>query len=509
MTTETLPPLHARVLTADNLPSLPTVAIKVLELTEQSDVSTAKIAQVVQNDPAMSAKILKLANSSMFGMAKKVVSLQQAMVLLGLRTVKIMVLSFSLVDTLSSKKKSAFDFSRYWRRSISMAVSAKLLADTAENSRRDEAFVGGLLADIGMVAAFRCAPDVYLPVVEKCAESKVPIQEVEKSLLGESHAPVSAALLRHWHLPELLCDAIAAHHGEGFEELQGRTRLAAGLLWSAAIIADLFCGELASDELIQVKEKCVELTGIEESKLEAVLEAIDSHVNETASMFSLDIGQTTSYDELRARAVTQLAAASIESEISRVEAARREESARQQYEQISGQAEQLRRDAYTDTLTQLANRKSFDENVKRAIKVSQKSGSALGLIMLDVDHFKKLNDDHGHQAGDESLREVGRCLNEVANDRVQPARYGGEEFAVIIENADPRHLLKVAEQIRVSIEQIDIKFEGKTIQFTASMGLAFADFAKQKVTSNQLIQRADACLYKAKENGRNRIEFKL
>ena len=107
-----------RILASSNLPSVPFVALKVLELTQQEDTSIDDIAAVIQKDPALTAKLLRTANSPLFGLVKKVASIRQATVILGLRTVKVMALSFSLVDALRKAQDGAFDYPRYWRRSL-------------------------------------------------------------------------------------------------------------------------------------------------------------------------------------------------------------------------------------------------------------------------------------------------------------------------------------------------------------------------------------------------------
>ena len=506
-TAENTNSLEEKVLAADDLPTLPVVALKILELTQMPDVSVNEIARVVQNDPALSARILKLANSSMFGMPKKIASLRQATVILGLRTVKVLALSFSLVEYFTHKTEGVFDFEKYWRRSLSMAVGAKLLAEAASDARRDEAFVGGLLADLGMIAAFRCAPEEYAPVLSAYEESKVPIQKVEQTLLGMTHARLSSRLLAHWSLPEVLCDAVAAHHGGNLDALGERTRTLASVLWAAAVIADLFCGDLASATLDQVKKQCVELTGITPAKLETVLEALDSHVTEIASLFLLDIGQPTSYEEIRSQAMTQLAAMSVDAELGRVEAARWEQNARQELEQLSDRAQELREQANTDPLTRIGNRQAFDTGMKEAIQRAQESNGCLGLILLDLDHFKRLNDAHGHQAGDEVLRAVGRCLSKVSEGPNLAARYGGEEFAVIVADASARAVRQLAEDIRKSIERARIEYKGKTMRVTVSLGAAHVSFAHERADAKQIIERADECLYSAKHAGRNRVEI--
>ena len=160
-------PIIEKIKTADNLPSLPTVAIQVLQMTQADDVSLADIARVIQQDPALTVKVLKVVNSSLFGMSRRISSVQQAMVVLGLRTVKVMVLSFSLVDTLKDRRNSTFDYTGYWRRSLTTAVAAKSLAERVRPEYAEEAFVCGLLCDIGTLAAYHCARDMYLPVLQR------------------------------------------------------------------------------------------------------------------------------------------------------------------------------------------------------------------------------------------------------------------------------------------------------------------------------------------------------
>ena len=124
-----------------------------------------------------------------------------------------------------------------------------------------------------------------------------------------------------------------------------------------------------------------------------------------------------------------------------------------------------------------------------------------------MDHFKRLNDAHGHQAGDEVLRAVGRCLSKVSEGPNLAARYGGEEFAVIVADASARAVRQLAEDIRKSIERARIEYKGKTMRVTVSLGAAHVSFAHERADAKQIIERADECLYSAKYAGRNRVEI--
>ena len=478
---------------------MPVVAIKVLELTQQADVSVAAIANVIQKDPALTAKLLQTANSPLFGLAKKVASVQQATVILGLRTVKVMALGFSLVDALQAAPIGDFDYQLYWRRSLTTAAVAKLIARHCRAVRADECFVGGLLADIGVLAAYHCIPDLYTPVVARCRTERQPIQDVEAPLLGTTHAAVSAGLLRKWSLPDVLCDAVEAHHGQVTAQLDARTQGLATLIHAAALLGELFCGDVDSGQLDAVKARCVQLVPIPPAALDQILDELHTAVDEMAALFRIEIGQSLSHETLRTQAMRQLAQISLAAEMDLAAAANRAAQAQHEIRQLSEKAT-------TDSLTQLANRRVFDERLHQTFAQVQREAGAVGLIMVDLDHFKSLNDAYGHQAGDEALRQVGRCLKTVCAETAVAARYGGEEFAVILANATAQTLRDMAEEIRRNIEQIHFEHDRQPLRITASLGAAHVDLKFERTTPDELIGRADECLYDAKQNGRNRVE---
>ena len=144
-------PIIDRIRTADNLPSLSTVAMEILALCRDEDASTTSIGEIVQQDAALTAKLLKTVNSPFFGMPREVASPHQAITLLGVRTVKQLALSFSLVDTIGTDQKCDFDYQGYWRRSLTSAAAARLLGMALDPTMAEEAFAGGLLSELGMV----------------------------------------------------------------------------------------------------------------------------------------------------------------------------------------------------------------------------------------------------------------------------------------------------------------------------------------------------------------------
>ncbi|HEY5130253.1 MAG TPA: GGDEF domain-containing protein, partial [Bradyrhizobium sp.] len=167
--------------------------------------------------------------------------------------------------------------------------------------------------------------------------------------------------------------------------------------------------------------------------------------------------------------------------------------------------EAIRAESLTDPLTGLGNRKYFDRSIEAAVQTSLADGTPLTLLMFDIDHFKSFNDSYGHLTGDQVLRLVGMSLKQTIKGQDITARYGGEEFAVVLPNTALRQALTVADHIRraVMAKELKKKSTGEILgRVTISVGVSML---KPDDDTDSLIERADACLYAAKRNGRNRV----
>jgi diguanylate cyclase (GGDEF)-like protein len=160
--------------------------------------------------------------------------------------------------------------------------------------------------------------------------------------------------------------------------------------------------------------------------------------------------------------------------------------------------EQVQMLAETDPLTGIPNRLMFDRTLHKELTRADRSGSPLGLLLIDVDHFKNLNDTHGHQVGDDVLRQLALALQDHSRSFDTVARYGGEEFAVIVPSADLNECAEVAERLRLEIERLPL-----ATPVTASLG--FALYPRHGDGVDALIRAADEALYRSKKNGRNRV----
>ena len=171
---------------------------------------------------------------------------------------------------------------------------------------------------------------------------------------------------------------------------------------------------------------------------------------------------------------------------------------KRQLESANAQLQEL---ALRDGLTGLLNRRHWENCVEHEFARHMRYETPVSLVMFDIDHFKSVNDQYGHQIGDEVIREVARVTRNLARETDYAGRYGGEEFVVLLPDTSLSGAGQFAERLRLAISKLSVDHEGKPLQFTVSLGVACLD---NKMNSHaDLIERADKALYQSKENGRN------
>ena len=169
---------------------------------------------------------------------------------------------------------------------------------------------------------------------------------------------------------------------------------------------------------------------------------------------------------------------------------------------LSARSLTLEHAALTDGLTGMQNRRYFDDALREYLGEFRRIERPVGLMIIDLDHFKQVNDTHGHDVGDEVLRAVAGCLKDMTRYHDVVARLGGEEFAVVAPNLDAEMMGRFAERIRKAIAQMPILSGDVRLKVTASVGLAIWD---RKESAELFFKRADQLLYEAKKSGRNRV----
>jgi diguanylate cyclase len=181
-------------------------------------------------------------------------------------------------------------------------------------------------------------------------------------------------------------------------------------------------------------------------------------------------------------------------------------SSSSQVEDLKKSLDNVRKEALTDSLTGLANRKALDRQIYDWTEESKVSGAMLSLLMLDIDHFKRFNDTYGHQTGDQVLRLVARTLTDGVKGRDFVARFGGEEFVILLPKTKQSDAVRVAESLRKAVEDKEIvnKVSNKSLgRIRLSIGVA--QYSADESTG-EFVERADAALYDAKKSGRNQVK---
>jgi putative nucleotidyltransferase with HDIG domain len=193
------------------LPPLPAVVHQLLATIENEHADVTDISRKIGQDQALVAKVLRVANSSFYGMQGKVSSIQDAMVVLGFRNVRTLVLAAALTSGFPKSQRAWFDEQMFWKHSLAVALAAKAYAGGV-GINPDYAFTAGLLHDIGRLVLVTCFPDHYREVVEARGSSDEFLVTVEGSELGFDHAAVGAALAQRWKFSSAITEAVRSHH---------------------------------------------------------------------------------------------------------------------------------------------------------------------------------------------------------------------------------------------------------------------------------------------------------
>lgn len=289
-------------------------------------------------------------------------------------------------------------------------------------------------------------------------------------------------------------------------------RVIDAIVESEQSITDYICSTLYNRFLSDLRnEETVRNTGAQvQSTIQSVSDVVHGvqqatkDYGKTLDAVNTKIGAAKNHAELQE--VVKLASQSTETMI--VQSSQLEEMLEQSnaaMEELRRDLEHVRREAMTDGLTGLANRKAFDSEFDRIFQDAEKNKQGFTLLMLDIDHFKSFNDNFGHQVGDQVLRLVARTLKDSIKGKDFAARYGGEEFAIILPDTDLTGAVIVGNALRKAVASKDVinRSTGKVLgRITMSVGVA--EYVADK-TLEDLIERADAALYTAKHNGRNQV----
>jgi len=199
----------------DKIPTFQESVHRILALTTSPDCSAKDLVQVIEHDPILTIKVLKLVNSAYFGLSQEVTSVNHSVVYVGINTIKNVAISVATTGALPKSNKAGLNMNRFWEHSLAVGVIAKLLAENKGVGKNEQAnyFVAGLLHDIGKVLFAHFIPTEYQEVLTKHDAAKTPLHQAEKELLGFDHSEIGAMVAEKWQLPPDLINSIKNHHG--------------------------------------------------------------------------------------------------------------------------------------------------------------------------------------------------------------------------------------------------------------------------------------------------------
>lgn len=229
-----------RVLTIIQLPALPTIAMEVIQMVDNPKTSASSLGKLISSDQALTAKVLKIANSPFYGFPKRISTIDFAIIVLGFDALREIVISISLVSSLQRKTDKYFDAKGFWDHSIATGVIARRLARDLGYRISGEVFVAGLLHDMGISILHRYFANDFKRIVEIVRESDLAFLEAEESVLQVTHGEVGGWLAERWNLPDHLTEAISLHHTPGIAR---RNRELVALIHCA----DVFCTRILED----------------------------------------------------------------------------------------------------------------------------------------------------------------------------------------------------------------------------------------------------------------------
>lgn len=310
MTPAETPPLTAIADGADRQYTLPAVALEVLRLTDEPGIDARALCRCLESDPALAAKLLRVVNSSLYGLPCQIASLSQAIALLGVQPLRLLVLGFALPDNLLAGV-SGEALRRYWTEALTTATAARQIATAGWGRLGDEAFLAGLMQGVGRLVLLDQIGEEYAQLIEKQNAAapfttRPELLEIERRALGFDHRELSVELLRRWRLPDRLAASIEHQRDESLDHLVGDEACLAQSLRLANQLNRLVTGRdlLVLQMLKSEGSLCGDLT---KGQLNQIVDSLQGRVTQLAQAMSIDIEEEFDQHELLTEAHHRLA----------------------------------------------------------------------------------------------------------------------------------------------------------------------------------------------------------
>lgn len=537
------PQLEAIAERVSGLYSLPAVAMEVVQLTNQPNVDAAALARCIANDPALVIKVLRVVNSSLFGLSREVTDLNQALALLGTGPLKLLVLGFSLPEKLfAGARKDQLQW--YWTTSLTRAVAARHLSQSLWNNSGDEAFLAGLLQDIGLLALLRELDEAFANFLGRVIAEQRDLVAAEVEALGFDHRQLTVAMLERWKLPELLVKSIAMTETPlRLARLEAPAAEIAKVLHLAELLAQLV-GQRRINALPELLEAGNLYRGLVKPKLFDLVAELQPQVDQLAEVLSLELPADRDYYSVLQEAHEQLAAVAedVAAPAARLAAVdttcdemlkeaqdltaamqaflRSGSTAKQQPARPGDQAKDWSTQHGAHSPNHGANITATMQTVPitetdvllcsimSAARSCRMRRAELSLLLLEVDGYD-------HQVavhGEEDARRLARACGAACRTEIPPnadlLRLSANQLAIVLPDCDRRQVVALANEIfqRISMMAEEATAPVGLARITISAGAATATSIFKNFSADKLADGAQRCLSAARHCGGSAVK---
>ncbi len=449
--------LIEQVLECKELPSLPAIAAQVIELTSDEQVSMDELARTITNDQGLAAKILRTINSSFYGLREPVSTIKRAVVLMGLKPVKTLALSFSLVTAIKENEDPKFDYDAYWRRGLYTGIAARVLLESVgKKDQAEEAFLGGLLQDVGMLALHRVLGDKYLAILTQTEGDHRRLASLELEHFETQHTDIGAMLCERWKLPEQLVTPVKFH-----ERPTAAPPSTTEIVRAVAIgnlIHDVLTAENAAEPMKDAYKRSERWFGLRTDAVDEIIRRTSEAAGELASLFEISTGPSSNADEIIHRASERLDA--IEHEDPTAAAIRDGDT-------LTIDRSQL------DELTGVFNADGFKSVIRSAFAFAKAKSEALVVVIISLDGFTQAVRAVGEGSDGEIAMEATRLLREQFDPLAGVlGRLADDVFGVVVASTDASVVRSYADTFRSAFEESAASITEGAAPLGASIGLA-------------------------------------
>ena len=481
------------------LPTLPTVALRLIDLAEKNTSTLDDFAEIVKYDPALVGKLLRAANSPFYGQWRKVTGLSDAIGLMGLNATISLSLSFSLRGL--SDGDGALGETVYWTRSLLTALAARTIAIELREAQPEDFLLSGLLQDIGVLAMSAIFGGAYVSLYKDSADHGSLLKQ-EKGVYGLNHAEVGTQLLKQWRLPERIYDSVRRSHETRPASTAGSPDIAhlSACVAAAASIADAWIQGASTEAFGKAYRSVRWYLAISPERYQNIINAMGEQMPEMEALFEFDLIDTARLESIQESARELLIMRNLRLSEESIKA-------NTQIQTLERRIAMLESHTQRDPLTGLYNRVYLERQLRLEFDRAVREHRPLCVAYIDVDRFKAFNDTYGHAVGDQVLVNVSRRMLSVVRLGDTLARYGGEEFVALFSDTRIEEAQEVVQRMLAVVSGTPcLTHEGKDSHVTFSAGVAM--LAPENPIFHdplQLLDAADRALYQTKSSGRGRI----